>query len=77
VHLALRVLVEVLLTYAEALDEIGVTLGILALEVIEQTPTLAHQLQQPPTGVVILCVDLEMLGEIVDALAEERDLDLR
>ena len=26
---------------------------------------------------VILCVDLEMLGEVVDALAEERDLNLR
>ena len=25
---------------------------------------------------VILCVDLEMLGEVVDALAEERDLNL-
>jgi hypothetical protein len=69
--------VLVLLTYAEALDEIGVALGVFALEVIEQPPTLAYQFQQSPAGVMILCVDLEMLGEVVDPLAEERDLNFR
>ena len=66
-----------LLSDVQPLDEIGVALGVFALEVIEQPSSLSYQLQQPPAGMVILCVDLEMLGEVVDALAEERDLNLR
>jgi hypothetical protein len=36
-----------------------------------------NELQEPTAGVVILRVRLEVLGEIGDALAEERDLDFR
>ena len=37
---------------------------------------LADQPQQAATGVVILLVRLEVLGEVVDALGHQRDLDL-
>jgi hypothetical protein len=67
----------VLLTNAEALDEFGVASGILALEIVEQATTLADELQQPTAGMMIFCVNLEVLGEVVDALAEECYLDFR
>ena len=38
--------------------------------------SLTHELQQPAPRVVILHVRLEVLGELVDAAREDRDLDL-
>ena len=71
------VALEPLLADAEPADQFRVTLGVLALEVIEQSAALANQLEQPPPGVVILRVHLEVLGEVVDAVAEKRDLHFR
>src|SRR4030095_11248648 len=66
-----------LLADAETADQFRVPFRILALEVIEQSPPLADKLQQAAARVMVLCVNLEMLGEIVDALAEERHLYFR
>src|SRR3954454_23076125 len=66
----------VLLADAQALDQLGVAIAVLALQVVEQTPALANELQQPAARVMIFRVGLEMFGQVVDALAEERDLDL-
>ena len=38
---------------------------------------MAHNLDQAAAGMMILLVDLEMLGEFIDALGEERNLNLR
>src|SRR5881628_1745602 len=46
-------------------------------EVGEQLPALADHLQQPPPGVHVLLVRGEVLGELSDALREQRDLDFR
>src|SRR5688572_6659267 len=66
-----------LLANAEASNQLGVPIGILALEIIEQTPPLADQLQQSAARMMILCVDLEVLGEVIDPVAENRDLHFR
>src|SRR5687767_622144 len=66
-----------LLAQAEALDERAVRLDVGALEVVEQPATLAHELEEPAAGMEILRVLLEMLGEHVDALGLDRDLDFR
>ena len=58
-------------------DQLGVTVGVLALQVVEQAAALADELQQPAARVMILRVRLEMFRQVVDALAEERDLDFR
>src|SRR3954451_11611880 len=58
----------VLLADAQALDQLGIAITVLALQVVQQTPALANELQQPAAGVVIFCVGLEMLGEVVDPL---------
>src|SRR5690606_14453025 len=47
-----------------------------ALDIVEQRTTGLHQLQQAAAGMVILAVVLEVLGEVVDALGEDRDLHL-
>ena len=67
---------DFLLADAEPLDQLGVAVGVLALQVVEQAAALADQLQEPAAGVMILDVCLEMFGQVVDAFAEERDLNL-
>src|SRR6478752_5846382 len=58
----------------EALDQIGVPMRILRLQVIEQTAAAADEHQQATPRVVVLGVCLEVFGEVVDAFAENRDL---
>ena len=50
-----------LLSNSESLDDFAVAIGVLALQVVEQTATLADQLEQPAAGVVILRVRLEVI----------------
>ena len=46
-------------------------------EIVEKPPPLAYQLEETPAGVVILDMDLEVLREVIDALTEQSDLNLR
>src|SRR5690606_32158480 len=62
------------LTDAERRDDLAVPLDVVAAQVVEQAAALADQLQEPAAGVVILRVRLEVLGQIGDALGEQRDL---
>jgi len=50
---------------------------IIALNIVEQSATLAHQHQQSPTGVVILFVHFQMLGQIGNPMGKQTDLDFR
>ena len=45
--------------------------------VVQQAAALADHLEEAAAGVVVLLVDLEVLGELSDALGEDGDLDLR
>src|SRR5579862_2522610 len=65
-----------LLAQPEALDQRAIALDVAALQVIELAAALAHEPQQPAARMEILDVRLEMLREHVDALGEQRDLDL-
>ena len=60
----------------QTLDEGTVTVDVNALEVIKHTTTVADHQQQTTTGVVIVLVLLEVLGQVGDTLAQQRDLDL-
>src|SRR3569623_648196 len=60
---------------AEALDQLLVAALVDALDVVEQRAAGLHQLQQATAGMVILGVGLEVLGQVVDACAEDRNLD--
>ena len=60
----------------ELLDDCSVPPRILILQIFQKPPPLPDQHQQPSPRMVVLRVGLEMLGQSVDALGEERDLDL-
>ena len=62
---------------AEALDQRTEALDVLLGQVLQQAATLADQDQQTTTGVVVVLVRLEVLGQVRDALGEHRHLDLR
>jgi hypothetical protein len=47
------------------------------LQVIEQTSAMLDHLQQAAPRMIVLFVRLEMLGEIVNSLAQQRNLNLR
>ena len=62
---------------AELFDQRLVARLVLLLQIVEEAATQGHHLQKAATGMVILHVALEVLGEIGDALGEDRHLDLR
>ena len=66
-----------LFAQAQALDELGIAVRVLVLEVVQQAAAAADHLEQAAAGVVILGVGLEMAGEIVDAGGQQGDLDFR
>ena len=53
---------------AELRDERPVPLDVVAPEVVEQSPTLTHEHEQPTAAVMVLLVDLQVLGEVGDAV---------
>jgi hypothetical protein len=65
-----------LLADTEPLDHSLVGLEIVALQVVEQSSALAHELEEPATGMVILAMYLEVLCEIRDAIRQKRYLHL-
>ena len=61
---------------SEATDDLPVALDVIVADVVEQSPTTSDQLQETTTGVVVSLVNLEMFGEVDDALTEDGDLYL-
>src|SRR5581483_4886685 len=62
---------------AETRDDVLVARVVLLLEIVEQAATLPDHDQQSAARMEILLVALKMLGQILDALAQDRDLDFR
>lgn len=67
---------KLLLSDAELCDAGSVTLDVLVHEVIEQTAALTDHKKQAVAAVVILLVNLQMLGELIDALGQDGNLHL-
>jgi len=65
-----------LLPYSQPMDHTLISLVIVLLEIIEKPPSLSDKLEEAPAGVMILHMDLEVPRQIVDALTEQRDLNL-
>ncbi len=59
---------------AETGDERTVPIDVVRLHVVEKAAPAADQLHETSPRVVITAVNLQMLGEVVDALCEERYL---
>src|SRR4051812_11691742 len=64
-----------LLPEAELGDEAGIALFVLAAQIVEQRATLVDEHQEPAARMVVLGVGLEVAGQVVDALGEDRDLN--
>lgn len=62
---------------AETCDQLSISLDIFTLEVVQQAAALADHHQQATPAVVIVLVSAEMIGQMVDAVAQEGHLDLR
>ena len=65
-----------LLTDAQLGDEGTIALDVLLLEVVQEAAALTDHLQQATVGVLVRRIVAHVLGELVDALGENGDLDL-
>jgi hypothetical protein len=70
-----RFLFRHLLAKAELRDERQIALLINLLQIAEQRTAGVDQSQQAATRMVILRVRLEVLGQVDDALSQDRDLN--
>lgn len=53
-----------------------VSLNVRALQIIQQATTLRDHLEQAAPRVVVLFMDFEVLGKLVNSLAEQSHLNL-
>jgi hypothetical protein len=65
---------ELLVAESKVLNNLAVSIDVGPLEVIQEPATLAHHFEQPAPAVMIFGVLLEVVGEVVDAFCEDRDL---
>ena len=65
-----------LLADAQLCNDCAVTLDILLCEVVEQTAALTDHLVHAQTAVVVVGMDLQVSGQLADALSEDSDLNL-
>ena len=65
-----------LLAETQPADDLLISVDILPTQIIQQPSAFADHPEQTLSGVVILGVGLEMLGEMQDAPGEQCDLDL-
>src|SRR6186997_5559 len=64
-----------LLAEAELADQVGVALRVILLEVIKKAAALVDHHQEAAPAMIVLGVALEMLGQGLDAVGEDGDLD--
>ena len=65
-----------LLSDVQLLDDRTVAFNVNLLEVAQQVSSVADHLGQAATAVVVVMVVLEVLGQIVDAVGQNGDLNL-
>ena len=72
-----RVSVIGLVTETQLLNELAIRLDVGAPQIVQQSAALAYHLQEATAAVMVLAMRAEVIREIVDALGQYRDLDLR
>ena len=68
---------QVLLTDAQLGDDRTVTVDVLLSQIVQQAAALADHLQKAAAAVIIMDVGAQMLGKLVDAVGQDRNLDFR
>jgi hypothetical protein len=61
---------------AQALNQVLVPFRITAFQVFQQTPPACDHRQQSPAGMMVFAMQLEMILQLQNALAQNRYLDL-
>jgi hypothetical protein len=67
----------VLSAQPQIVDDGPISLDVVIFYIVEQPTPASDQHQQPATRMVVLGVNLQMLGEILDAVREQSDLNFR
>jgi hypothetical protein len=70
-------ILEDLAAQAEALEERTVAGDVNLLQVTKQATTLTYKKKKSTTAVVVVLVLREVLSEVLDALSQNSDLNLR
>ena len=65
-----------LLAQVELLQQFVVLRQVLALEIIKQLAPAARHLEQATAAVEVLAMRAQVLGQMIDAGGEQRDLDV-
>ena len=63
-----------LLAEIEGFNQSAVSVEVGALEVVKELAAARNHAEQAAAGVVVLLVDLQVLGELVDAGGQKSDL---
>src|SRR5580704_12136912 len=66
-----------LLADTEFADHVAIAVGIVRLQVIQQTAALTDQLQEATPGSMVLLMGFEVFGQFANPLTQNRNLDLR
>jgi len=66
---------SVLFSYTQIAYQNLVSFHVLRFEIVQEAPSLAHQFQQTPPGVVIFLVYLEVFRQVTDSFGQEGHLD--
>ena len=65
-----------LLAEAETLQKFVILRQVVAFEIVEELATAGGHLKQAAAAVEIFAVCAQVLGQVIDASGEQRDLDL-
>ena len=68
--------ITVLLADAQLGDDGSVAVDVLLGQVVEQAAALADHHEKAAAGVIVVLVGAQVLGELLDAVGEDGDLDL-
>ena len=71
----LACLSEALFAQAEFLDDSAVPIDILLHQIVEKATATTNHFEKTATGVVVFLVLFQVLGQVVDAASQDRDLD--
>ena len=68
---------SVLLTKTKLCDQCTVSFDVVLLQILEKSSSLTDHLQKASSGMMILRVLLQVLGELRDPCGQHRDLNFR
>ena len=64
-----------LLAKAELLEELVILRQVVTLQIVEQLAAAGGHLEEATAAMEILAVGAEVLGQVIDASGQQRDLD--